>query len=165
MLKGINPLLNADVLQALRAMGHGDDLIIADTNFPSDSVARQTRLGKLLRIDASAAEVVKAVIGDRTEGFLFLKRDRYVIDYQNWRREVWVKAVKRSGLGSVRLHDMRHTFASHALQNGATLAEVGQMLGHSSPQTTQRYAKLSDDYSDRVRGSLPIDPRGENVGN
>ncbi|MEQ1953379.1 RbsD/FucU family protein [Mesorhizobium sp. CN2-181] len=62
MLKGIDPLLNADVLQALRAMGHGDDLIIADTNFPSDSVARQTRLGKLLRIDASAAEVAKAVL-------------------------------------------------------------------------------------------------------
>ncbi|MBN9551851.1 MAG: RbsD/FucU family protein [Alphaproteobacteria bacterium] len=62
MLKGINPLLNADVLQALRAMGHGDDLIIADTNFPSDSVARQTVLGKLLRVDATAAEVVKAVL-------------------------------------------------------------------------------------------------------
>lgn len=62
MLKGINPLLNADVLQALRAMGHGDDLIIADTNFPSDSVARQTVLGRLLRIDATAAEVVKAVL-------------------------------------------------------------------------------------------------------
>lgn len=62
MLKGINPLLNADVLQALRAMGHGDDLIIADTNFPSDSVARQTVHGKLLRIDASAAEVVRAVL-------------------------------------------------------------------------------------------------------
>jgi len=62
MLKGINPLLNADVLQALRAMGHGDDLIIADTNFPSDSVARQTALGRLLRIDAPAAQVVKAVL-------------------------------------------------------------------------------------------------------
>jgi L-fucose mutarotase len=62
MLKGIDPLLNADVLQALRAMGHGDDLIIADTNFPSDSVARQTVLGQLLRIDAPAADVVKAVL-------------------------------------------------------------------------------------------------------
>ena len=62
MLKGINPLLNADVLQALRAMGHGDDLIIADTNFPSDSVAKQTVHGKLLRIDAPAAQVVKAVL-------------------------------------------------------------------------------------------------------
>ncbi|PDQ19455.1 ribose ABC transporter [Mesorhizobium sanjuanii] len=62
MLKGIDPLLNADVLQALRAMGHGDDLIIVDTNFPSDSTARQTVLGKLLRIDAPAADVVKAVL-------------------------------------------------------------------------------------------------------
>lgn len=62
MLKGIDPLLNADVLRMLRAMGHGDDLIIADTNFPSDSVARQTTFGKLLRIDRSAAEVTAAVL-------------------------------------------------------------------------------------------------------
>lgn len=62
MLKGIDPLLNADVLYALRAMGHGDDLIIADTNFPSDSVARETILGEVLRIDRPAAEVIKAVL-------------------------------------------------------------------------------------------------------
>lgn len=62
MLKSIDPLLNADVLYALRAMGHGDDLIIADTNFPSDSVARQTALGRLLRIDASAARAARAIL-------------------------------------------------------------------------------------------------------
>ncbi len=62
MLKGIDPLLNADVLRALRAMGHGDDLIICDTNFPADSVARQTVLGKLLRIDADAPRVARAVL-------------------------------------------------------------------------------------------------------
>ena len=44
-------------------MGHGDDLIIADTNFPSHSVARQTGLGRLLRIDnTTAAQVVEAVL-------------------------------------------------------------------------------------------------------
>ena len=63
MLKGISPLLNADVLYALRAMGHGDDLIIADTNFPSDSIARKTRLGRLLRIDnVTAAEAAEAIL-------------------------------------------------------------------------------------------------------
>lgn len=63
MLKNISPLLNADVLYALRAMGHGDELIIADTNFPADSVARQTRLGRLLRIDtATAADAVAAIL-------------------------------------------------------------------------------------------------------
>lgn len=63
MLKGISPLLNADVLHALRAMGHGDDLIIADTNFPADSIARQTRYGTLLRIDnVTAAQAVAAIL-------------------------------------------------------------------------------------------------------
>ena len=63
MLKGLNPLLNAEVLYALRAMGHGDDLIICDTNFPADSVARQTRLGDLLRIDnVTAAQAIEAVL-------------------------------------------------------------------------------------------------------
>ena len=63
MLKNIDPLLNADVLYALRAMGHGDYLVISDTNFPADSVARQTTLGKLLRIDAvSAARATEAVL-------------------------------------------------------------------------------------------------------
>jgi L-fucose mutarotase len=63
MLKAIDPALNADVLYALRAMGHGDDVIICDTNFPADSVARQTVLGKLLRIDnVTAARATRAVL-------------------------------------------------------------------------------------------------------
>jgi L-fucose mutarotase len=63
MLKSLDPLLNADVLYALRAMGHGDDLIICDTNFPADSVARQTVLGKLLRIDGvTAGRAARAIL-------------------------------------------------------------------------------------------------------
>ena len=63
MLKGIDPRLNADVLYALRAMGHGDVLIIADTNFPADSIARTTALGELLRMDnLTAAEASEAVL-------------------------------------------------------------------------------------------------------
>ena len=63
MRKSIHPFLNADVLYALRAMGHGDDLVIVDTNFPSHSVARQTRLGKLLRIDnTTSAEAAAAIL-------------------------------------------------------------------------------------------------------
>jgi L-fucose mutarotase len=51
MLKGIDPRLNADVLYALRAMGHGDALAIVDANFPADSVARATLHGELLRME------------------------------------------------------------------------------------------------------------------
>ena len=63
MLKNIHPLLNADVLYALRAMGHGDEIVFTDTNFPSDSVARQTVLGEPLRIEtATAADAIAAVL-------------------------------------------------------------------------------------------------------
>jgi len=63
MLKGINPLLNADVLYALRAMEHGDRLVVCDTNFPADSIARQTVFGELLRIDnVSTAKAIEAIL-------------------------------------------------------------------------------------------------------
>ena len=66
MLKGIDPRLNADVLYALRAMGHGDYLVLSDTNFPSDSVARETRIHRLLRMEnltsAQAAEAILSIM-------------------------------------------------------------------------------------------------------
>lgn len=63
MLKGIDNRLNAEVLACLRAMGHGDVLIVADTNFPSDSVARATVTGQLLRMEnLTCAEAVEAIL-------------------------------------------------------------------------------------------------------
>ena len=63
MLKGLDPILNADVLHALKSMGHGDDLIIADMNFPSDSIARQTVYGKLLKLEnVTAGRAAQAIL-------------------------------------------------------------------------------------------------------
>lgn len=63
MLKGLDPVLNADVLHALKSMGHGDDLIIADMNFPSDSIARQTVYGKLLKLEnVTAGRAAEAIL-------------------------------------------------------------------------------------------------------
>ena len=63
MLKNLDPLLNADILYALRAMGHGDEVVICDANFPAESVARSTVLGKLLRMDGvDAARAIRAVL-------------------------------------------------------------------------------------------------------
>lgn len=63
MLRNFDNRLNADVIRCLRAMGHGDDLIICDTNFPADSVARHTVTGELLRMDnLTAAEAIDAIL-------------------------------------------------------------------------------------------------------
>lgn len=59
MLKGLDPLLTPDLLHALSAMGHGDDLAIVDANFPATSTAR-----RLVRLDgADAPRVLSAVLG------------------------------------------------------------------------------------------------------
>lgn len=63
MLKGIDHRLNADVLGALRAMGHGDYVVVVDTNFPADSIARQTVSGRLLRMEnLTSAQAVQAIL-------------------------------------------------------------------------------------------------------
>jgi L-fucose mutarotase len=63
MLKNIDPLLNADILYALASMGHGDEVVICDAHFPADSIARQTVLGRVLRMDGvSAPRAVRAIL-------------------------------------------------------------------------------------------------------
>lgn len=63
MLKGIDNRLNADVLACLRGMGHGDFVILADTNFPAETLARATVTGRLLRMEnLTAAEAARAVL-------------------------------------------------------------------------------------------------------
>src|SRR6201999_2063197 len=63
MLRNLDPILNRDVLYVLASMGHGDDLVIADMNFPADSVAAETTYGELVTIHAdSAARAARAIL-------------------------------------------------------------------------------------------------------
>ena len=65
---------------------------------------------------------------------------------------------KATKLEDVRIHELRHTFASEAVMGGESLPMVGRILGHTQAQTTARYAHLADDplqrASDRVAISL-----------
>jgi L-fucose mutarotase len=63
MLWGIDPLLDADLLYALRRMGHGDEIAVVDTNFPASSTAMSTVTGEpLFMAGVSAARAVEAVL-------------------------------------------------------------------------------------------------------
>jgi integrase len=57
----------------------------------------------------------------------------------------WNTARKSVGLGDVRVHDLRHSFASFLVNNGRSIYEVQRILGHTQIKTTQRYAHLSQD--------------------
>jgi len=60
-------------------------------------------------------------------------------------QKAWNFARTRADLSDVRLHDLRHSFASFAAADGASLYLIGKALGHSQSQTTERYAHLRDD--------------------
>ena len=75
-------------------------------------------------------------------------------------RKLWLALLTEAGVEDLRVHDLRHSFASYALSGGQTLGVVGQLLGHRSTQTTSRYAHLVDDAAraavDRLSDELGV---------
>jgi integrase len=75
-------------------------------------------------------------------------------------RKLWLALLAEAGVEDLRVHDLRHSFASYALSGGQTLGVVGQLLGHRSTQTTSRYAHLVDDAAraavDRLSDELGV---------
>jgi integrase len=59
--------------------------------------------------------------------------------------KIWLRVRKHAGLDDVRIHDLRHSFASVGASGGLGLPVIGKILGHASPATTARYAHLADD--------------------
>jgi integrase len=72
--------------------------------------------------------------------------------------KLWRKMRNAAALADVRLHDLRHSFASNIVNAGGSLPVIGALLGHRSTQTTARYAHLADDplraVADRAAGSI-----------
>jgi integrase len=70
----------------------------------------------------------------------------------------WQRVRAQAGLKDVRIHDLRHTFASTAVASGQGLPMIGKLLGHTQVQTTARYAHLAADpvkmAADQVAGSI-----------
>jgi integrase len=99
-------------------------------------------------------------------GLLFPGIGAGAIEYSYWRRSVWDKAVGLAGIGDVTIHDLRHTYASWIIQDGGTIEELRDLLGHSSIVVTQRYTHLAQTRWNGVRDILtaravPVLPAAE----
>lgn len=94
---------------------------------------------RLIALGSDAVALLKQLDSRGKSDWLFpLSADRPLYGLQHR----WKKIRKEAGMPDLRLHDLRHSYASYLVNNGVSLYVVQELLGHSHPRTTQRYAHL-----------------------
>lgn len=98
---------------------------------------------KLVPIGNAAIEVLNSIPRIKNNPYVITGKveGQHLTDMQ----KPWRRLRERAGLDDVRIHDLRHSFASDALQLGHDLSMIGRLLGHTQLQTTARYAHLKTD--------------------
>lgn len=105
--------------------------------------------GKARRVDVSAqlAETLKTLLVERKKetlrrgwrelpAWVFVNESGNPVDPDNFRKRVWPKILAKAGLRTIRIHDLRHTYASLLIQHGESLAYVQEQMGHHSIRVT-----------------------------
>ena len=100
---------------------------------------------RVVRLPAAAMEIIKE---------LPRRGDDDLIIGGKKPNDFWNKVRKEAGCPDLRLHDLRHSFASMAISAGYTLAQIGELLGHNSSNTTKRYAHLMDEAAEAAADSV-----------
>jgi integrase len=116
-------------------------------------INRDTRTWKIPALNSKSKKVRSVPLNDSaldiinqldTEGefeYLFVNRVTRT-NYKNIQK-YWGKLRANAGMRSIRIHDLRHTYASLLANNGRTILEISRILGHSSVKVSERYSHLS----------------------
>jgi integrase len=126
-------------------------------------------------LNRAAMSILSRLHKNSSSGFLFPGADPDRKTHRVTIRKPWMQVLRASGLAVgervpskrkgmmktiwkplVRVHDLRHSFASHLVSRGASLYLVGKLLGHTQASTTQRYAHCSDEALRSVTNSFPM---------
>jgi integrase len=98
---------------------------------------------KVVYLNLQAVEILRTLERDPQNPYVIqgLKPGSHLSDLNG----PWRRLRKRAGLGDLRMHDLRHTYASFGASAGLSLPMIGSLLGHTQAATTQRYAHLASD--------------------
>ena len=111
---------------------------------------------KVIPLGAPALQIL--CILQRTQGSEYVFPATSGTSHFQGIKRVWQAVRKEAGFPDLRLHDLRHSFASIGLASGDTLHMIGALLGHSNARTTSRYAHLADDpkknAANRISGQI-----------
>jgi integrase len=111
---------------------------------PDRTKAGEQGGSRYITLNSMAAEILGEMPRSNTSPFVFpAKRGD---GFTRSASKVWRTKVRPAAeLAGIRIHDLRHSFASFALADGASLVLIGKALGHKDPRSTNRYLHLSDD--------------------
>jgi integrase len=98
---------------------------------------------KILPLGPPALELLSGLFMERDSEWVFPSRDKH--KPFTGLEKIWDRVRKLAGYPNLRIHDLRHSYASMGLARGNALAVIGALLGHSDVKTTARYAHLGDD--------------------
>lgn len=147
-----NPYLHTIVVLALSTgMRQAEILNLKWSDVDLDKgrvILRETKNGEVRQVFASgqALELLKQHEKIRRIDSLYLFPGKFPnkpIDI----RTAWENAVKRADISNFLFHDLRHSCASYLAMNGASLAEIAEVLGHKTLSMVKRYAHLSDSHT------------------
>ncbi len=96
-------------------------------------------------LSPQALDLVASILGEQDPGEPWLFPGNVPGQPLKDIKKFWRGVMRQAGLQGYRRHDNRHTYASHLVSGGLSLEIVGRLLGHTSPETTKRYAHLADD--------------------
>jgi integrase len=99
----------------------------------------------IVPLSAPALELLTRMKGEATGPYLFPARNGCAGGHLTEIKKSWAALCKAAGIEGVRLHDLRHSFASVLVSSGASLELIGSLLGHSQVSTSKRYSHLYDD--------------------
>lgn len=110
---------------------------------------RETTKGRRIRhvpINDALMGPLKQAWAFRSGSEWVFHKDGSLLDENNIRKRHWRPAIKESGVSRIRIHDMRHTYASHFMMNGGDVFKLQAILGHADIRTTMQYAHFSKAY-------------------
>ena len=148
---GAAPLAAVMAIRLLMLTGCRKSEILTLRRKDVDLAAGELHLGdaktgpRAVQLSPTAVELLEALPRRKDSPWVFPGNDRDGRLSAGGLDRVWQAVRTRAGLQDVRMHDLRHSFASRALALGEPLPVIGKLLGHSDIETTARYAHLAQD--------------------
>ena len=104
-------------------------------------------------LSAEAVELLRGLQEDDGAEYVF-PGQRHGVGHRVDLKKPWAALMEAAGITGLRVHDLRHSYASFLVSAGQSLPVIGALLGHSQASTTQRYAHLHDDPLRKATGQV-----------